>query len=136
MIKAFLDTNVVLDIALERPLFYEEASGVFLKITENEIYGYISVKSVMDIFYVLNRAKIEAFCYLKKLLEIVDVLDVDKNIIIKALHSGWTDFEDAVQAQVAIENEMDVIITRDTKDFQKAKNIKVLTPKEFIAEKK
>ena len=132
MIKALLDTNVVLDIALERPLFYEEASEVFVKIYENKILGYISATSVTDIFYVLNRAKIDAFSYLKKLLKIVDVLEIDKDIIITALYSGWTDFEDAVQGQVAIENELDVIITRNTKDFQGIKNIKVLTPKEFI----
>jgi len=132
MIKAFLDTNVVLDIAMARPLFYEDASEVFLKINENKILGYISATSVTDIFYILNRAKIDAFDYLKKLLKIVDVLGVDKDTIVSALNSGWTDFEDAVQAQVAIENEMDVIITRNTKDFQKTMKIKVITPKEFI----
>ncbi|MCL1933205.1 MAG: PIN domain-containing protein [Candidatus Azobacteroides sp.] len=133
MIKAFLDTNVVLNIALARPLFYEEASEVFLKINENKMRGYISATSVTDIFYVLYKAKTDASGYLKKLLKIVDVLEVDKHTIITALYSGWTDFEDAVQLQVAIENEMDVIITRNTKDFQKTKKIRVLTPKEFIA---
>ena len=134
MIKVLLDTNIVLDIALERPLFVEEASQVFLKISKNKILGYVSATTVTDIFYVLNRAKIDAVGYLKKLLKIVDVLDVDKDIIITALYSGWTDFEDAVQAQVAIENEIDIVITRNTKDFQKEKEIKVLTPKEFITE--
>jgi len=51
-----------------------------------------------------------------------------------AILLNWTDFEDAVQAQVATENEMDIIITRNTKDFQKAKKVRVLTPKEFIEE--
>ena len=95
--------------------------------------GYISAMSATDIFYVLRRAKIDAFDYLKKLLKIVDVLEVDKNIIITALYSGWTDFEDDVQSNVAIENSMDAIITRNTKDFQQLKKMKVLTPKEFIA---
>ena len=56
MIKVFLDTNVVLDIALARPLFCEEASEIFIKINENKILGYVSATSVTDIFYVLNRA--------------------------------------------------------------------------------
>ena len=95
--------------------------------------GYISAMSATNIFYVLHRAKLDAFDYLKKLLKIVDVLEVDKDIIITALYSGWNDFEDAVQSNVAIENSMDVIITRNTKDFQQIKKMKVLTPKEFIA---
>jgi len=135
MIKALLDTNVVLDIALARPLFCDDASEIFLKINESKMLGYVSATSVTDIFYVLHRAKIDAIGYLKKFLKIVDVLEVDKDLIITALYSGWTDFEDAVQMQVAIENEMDVIITRNTKDFQNTKQIKVLTPKDFIAGK-
>ena len=52
MTKAFLDTNVVLDVALARPLFCKEASEVFLKINENKIRGYISATSVTNIFYI------------------------------------------------------------------------------------
>ena len=49
MIKALLDTNVILDVALKRPLLYEEASAVFQKIFENKITGYVSASSVTDI---------------------------------------------------------------------------------------
>ena len=69
--------------------------------------------------------------YILKLIQIIEVLSVDKQTIISALQLKWTDFEDAVQAQVATENDMDVIITRNTKDFQKSMKTKVLTPKEF-----
>ena len=133
MIKALLDTNIVLDIALARPLFYKEASEVFLLINEKKVQGYISATTITDIFYVLNRANIDAISYLKKLLKIVDVLEVNKDIIITALYSGWTDFEDAIQSQVATENQIDVIITRNTKDYKKAKKVRVVTPNEFIA---
>ena len=50
-------------------------------------------------------------------------MGVDKTIIMYALYSGWTDFEDAVQAQVAIENNIDAVITRNTKDYKKLKEI-------------
>ena len=49
-----------------------------------------------------------------------------------ALHSGWADFEDAVQAQVALENNIDAVITRNTKDYSKLKEIQVLTPTELL----
>ena len=132
MIKVLLDTNVILDIALKRPQFYEDAAAVFQKMFENKITGYISASSVTDIFYILKRAKIDAFTHLKRLLKIVDILNVDKGIILFALYSGWFDFEDAVQAQIAVENEMDIIITRNTKDYQKTQTVKVFTPRVFI----
>jgi len=74
----------------------------------------------------------DAFKYLKELLRTVDVLNVDKNTIINALYLGWADFEDAVQSQVAIGNNIDTIVTRNTKDFQKIGNVEILTPKDFI----
>lgn len=69
------------------------------------------------------------------MIQVIEVLGVDKQTIINALSLNWTDFEDAVQTQTAIENEIDFIITRNTKDFKKTKKIKVLTPDEFIAGK-
>ena len=138
MIKALIDTNVIIDFFLRREPFYKNAETIFQKISYKKIEGYISASAVTDIFYLLQKAKgsVEATNYILKLMQIIEVLGVDKQTIINALLLDWADFEDAVQAQVAIENEMDVIITRNTKDFKKMKKIKVLTPKEFIAEDK
>jgi len=45
------------------------------------------------------------------------------------------DFEDAIQYYTAIENEINIIITRNLKDFKNAK-IPVLTAKEYTKLKK
>ena len=136
MIKALIDTNVIIDLFLRRKPFYKNAETIFRKINDQKVEGYISASAVTDIFYLLQKAKgnLDATNYILKLLQIIEVLGIDKQTIINALLLNWTDFEDAVQTQVALENEMDVIITRNTKDFKKMKKIKVLTPKEFIAE--
>jgi len=42
-----------------------------------------------------------------------------------------TDFEDAVQAETAKQNDIGIIITRNKVDFKKC-DIEVLTPEEFI----
>jgi len=130
--RVLLDTNIVLDIALQRPDFYEQAKDVFNSIKQNKIVAFVSATTVTDIFYVLKKEKLDAFKYLKELLKIIDVLNVDKNIILNALYSGWIDFEDAVQSQVAMENNINVIVTRNIQDFQKLENIEILTPKDFI----
>ena len=132
MKKILLDTNIVLDIALQRPNFYEDAKAIFILIKQNKIIACVSATTVTDIFYILKREKLDAFKYLKELLKTVDVLNVDKNTIINALYLGWVDFEDAVQSQVAIGNNINTIVTRNTKDFQKTDNVEILTPKDFI----
>jgi predicted nucleic acid-binding protein len=132
--KVLIDTNVVLDFALSRHPFYEEAKTIFHIIGSEKIHGYISASAVTDIFY-LTRKSLGwqmAIDFILTLIEVIDVLSVDKNTITKALLSGWTDFEDAVQAQAAIENDLDVIITRNVKDFQRMKKVKVFTPQNFI----
>jgi predicted nucleic acid-binding protein len=134
MIKALIDTNLVIDVALERVPFYKDAETIFQKIHDKKIQGCISASAVTDIFYLLRKGiGIDAASiFLIKLVKIIDIVGVDKNIIIKALESGWNDFEDAVQAQAALENDVDVIITRNTRDYQKIEKIKILSPLDFI----
>ena len=114
--------------------FYQDAVTVFNKLSQHKISAYISSSIAMNTVYVLGKAtnKEQALLFLQNLIQIVDVVGVGKTTIINAILSGWTDFEDAVQAQVAIENNMDIIITRNVKDFQKTETVKIMTPKEFI----
>jgi predicted nucleic acid-binding protein len=56
-------------------------------------------------------------------------------IINLSLESDFKDFEDAIQYHTAIENEVNIIITRNLKDFKTAK-IPVLTAKDYIEMRK
>ena len=60
------------------------------------------------------------------------ILGVDKTIIIRALNSNWKDFEDAVQGNVAKENSLDLIVTRNTKDFAKMEGVQIVDPIHFL----
>ena len=51
---------------------------------------------------------------------------------ISELYESFPDFEDGLQYYSAIENQIDVIITRNKKDFKNSK-IPVLSTKEFLA---
>lgn len=58
---------------------------------------------------------------LKQLLLIVDILVIDKEVIEKALNSGFGDFEDALQNYSAVKNgKIDVILTRNIKGYKKS----------------
>lgn len=136
MKKALVDTNVIMDIACRREPFYDDSAGVFTKIDKNKLQGYVSASIVTDVFYLLQKdiGKENALSFLKDLLKIVDVLAVDKEVILKALYSGSIDFEDSVQTHVALQNGLDIIVTRNVKDYDTGKNVRVLTPHELMKE--
>ena len=49
-----------------------------------------------------------------------------------AINSGWDDFEDALQAHVAVRSGMDAIVTRNIKDYKKTKDIDIVLPNDFL----
>jgi len=134
MKKVLIDTNVVLDVAMQRQPFYKDSASIFQLALDGSIRGYISSSIATDLFYILRKenGKEAALTFLKDLLKFIDVLNIDGIIIMRALYSGWSDFEDAVQAQAATEHDIDVIITRNTADYSDITTIKVMTPTEFL----
>ena len=137
MKRVLLDTNVVLDFALKREPFYENAETILVEIANGTLRGFLTASMATDIFYLLQKATGKTFALktFTDLLILIDVLSVYGEDVHSALQSEWNDFEDALQTQVAIRNEIDAIITRNVKDFKKAKKINTLTPAEFLAKK-
>jgi len=65
------------------------------------------------------------------LIQILEVIGIDKDIVVQALECDLPDFEDAIQVFSAKSNSIDLIITRNVADFITS-GIKVVTPQEFI----
>jgi predicted nucleic acid-binding protein len=135
MMKALIDTNVVVDAMLHRQPFYGEAVAIMQKVHEGTLQGFISASAATDIFYLLQKAmeQKQATDALENLLAFIDILPVDAADIRSALAWRWNDFEDAVQARVALQNKMDAIVTRNVKDYGKIEPVKVLLPVELIS---
>jgi hypothetical protein len=67
-----------------------------------------------------------------ELLKITEVLQMDRNIIEKALNSKFNDFEDALQNYSAVNNgNIDLILTRNLKDYKKSE-LGVFMPETYI----
>lgn len=131
--KLFLDTNVVLDFILNRFPFNEDASKI-IELSSNKLFKlYISSSSITDIYYILAKKtnKKTALDFIKDLTKNFHVTEVNHAIIEEAAKLTFKDFEDAVQYQSAYNSKVDVIITRNAKDFIKSK-IKIFTPRDFI----
>ena len=133
MKRLLLDTNIILDIALKRSPHFEFSSRIFELIDKKRIISYITASTVTDIYYISRKEKGKeiAIEFISNLIEVVDVLGVDKNIIVKAIKSNLKDFEDAVQVTAAEYNEIQIIVTRNKSDFLDS-GLEILTPKELI----
>jgi hypothetical protein len=72
----------------------------------------------------------ELLSILDDLQNVMNVIPVDREIVNQAIHSGFNDFEDAVQYYSALSCGAHQIITRDKTGFAKAK-ILVTNPKDW-----
>ena len=133
MTKALLDTNVILDIALKRPHFYNAAADIFNQVYHGKVQAFVSASAITDIFYILRKdgGKEKALHFLSKLVQIIDIAAVDQSIIVAALALEWNDFEDAVQVCATQNNGIEILVTRNTKDYGQS-NLKIFSPADFL----
>ena len=129
----FVDTNIVIDLLSKREEFYKEAQELFTLADTKKVNLYVSALTFANTHYILSR-NIKAEEVRKVLIKfktLTTVLPIDDKIIELALVSDFVDFEDAIQYQTAIQNGLELIITRNKKDFKNAK-IPVLNAKEYL----
>jgi predicted nucleic acid-binding protein len=131
--KIFFDTDVILDVSIEREMDINDSVKV-MNLIENDVHkGYTSSIIFSNIYYVQRKLVGHEISikFLKNLRSLLTVLNVDDFIIQKALDSEFSDFEDAIQYFTALENGMNCIITRNVKDYKKS-TIPVYTPTEIL----
>ena len=134
MKKIFIDTNIVIDLLSRREPFYEEAAELFSLADKKQIELAVSSLTIVNTSYVLLRQmdSNKANSVLRKLKLILKILPLDDKIIGLALDDeNFSDFEDGLQYFTAIENEQELIITRNLKDFKNSK-LPTMTAKQFI----
>ena len=132
--RLLIDTNVILDYLLARPGFQGDAVRVVSLAAYDDTFEFVSSSAITDVFYHIRKELRDSYAAQEKvrdLMKIITVLDVTQRDIAKALDLHWKDFEDAVQYAVALSHDVDIIITRNKKDFE-GNEIPVLTPGEFL----
>ena len=132
--KIMCDTNVIIDVLLEREPFAENSCKILSLCEEHRVDGFISASSVTDIYYLVRKHTHStdlAYKAVGKLLEIVKVCSVTNNDVLTAFQRKAKDFEDCLMAICAKSIRCDYIITRNKKDFEEF-DIPLLTPAEFL----
>jgi predicted nucleic acid-binding protein len=132
--KLFLDTNVILDLIVNRKPFFEDIAKIVTLYEERKCVLVTTSVSLVNCNYILgkNIKKEKVLDNLKIFRSFCSILEVSQSEIDISLNSNFNDFEDAVQHYCALKNNCDYIITRDSKDFKNSE-IPALTPTEFLA---
>ena len=134
MMRAYVDTNILVDLVLSRQDFLPDAQRVFAIGYAGEAQLVVSALSFVNTVYLGRKYKFpmdDVLSKLRMIADFVDVADLSGQNVVDMLNSGWRDYEDATQHRSAIDEQADCIVTRNKKDF-KASTLPVLTPLEFF----
>lgn len=125
--KILIDTDVLLDVALNRAGFVEDSAQV-LRWVSRTGNGAIAWHSLSNCAYLL---KSDGRVFLEKLLEIVDVALCGREDARRGLRLPMNDLEDALQASAALAWGADWIVSRNGPDFRNSP-VPALAPKDFL----
>ncbi len=133
MKRALLDTNIIIDLLAKREPFDQDAKKLFSFADKEKVTLYTSALSIANIRYVLLRKRKpeEAKQILRKLKLLIGILSLDEKVINLELNDNdFNDFEDCLQYYSALENKIEIIVTRNLKDFENSK-IPVMTARQI-----
>ncbi|MCY3765072.1 MAG: PIN domain-containing protein [Gemmatimonadetes bacterium] len=130
--KILFDTNVVLDLLLDREPFSDTAARLFSRVDEGELSGFISATTVTTVHYLARRTVGDrrARREIQNLIDLLDVAPVNLAVLEGALQSKFADFEDAVLHFAALNVNAEGIVTRNAGDFKRSM-IPVYAPDEL-----
>jgi predicted nucleic acid-binding protein len=134
MKRILTDTNIVIDLLAKREPFYKDAAKLFSLADKRKVRLFVSALTFANVNYVLlkQRKPEETKQILRRLKLIVGILDLEEKAINLALNDNdFNDFEDALQYFSAIENNIEIIVTRNLKDFRNSK-LPVMTAEQCI----
>jgi predicted nucleic acid-binding protein len=131
--QVFLDTNVVLDLALNRTEFVKDAESIFSLKDRGKIDIHISALTLSTVAYFADKHKQDPFVIVGKFIDWINIIDLETIFFKQVIASDFLDFEDGLQYFSAIKVKgIEAIITRNVKDF-KTSVIPVLTPAQFLS---
>ncbi|HZS45247.1 MAG TPA: PIN domain-containing protein [Blastocatellia bacterium] len=132
--RVLLDTDVVLDLVLDRQPFVTEATSIWELNYQGEIEAYVSAITPINVFYVTrkNKGLQAAHSAVEKLLVGLGACTIDAAVLHNARALPFADYEDAVQCAAAIAAGLDAIVTRNVADY-KAATIPVYLPVDFLS---
>lgn len=129
-----IDTEVILDFFFDREPFAEFATEVLNRCEEKKINGYTTAVIICNVYYLLRKTANHQLVIekIKQLLNIIEITEMNKAVVVEALNSEFKDFEDALQNFTAVQNgKINIVLTRNVKDFKKSA-LDVMTSETYL----
>ena len=134
MTKLFIDINVILDIPFQRTPHQVESQKILSLVESRMVEGCTSAMTCATVYYLVKReaGARAALSFIKNLLQIFTIIEVNRSILDRALEPAGVDFEDNIQMACAEKIAADYIITRNLKDYRHSV-VPVLSPAQYLA---
>lgn len=132
MNSVLIDTNIWLDIILDRP-GKDYAKGAVMACLEEQLEMRVCSTSLKDIFYLVNKKHGSEGAYraIRLILELAKPTVVDELICHQALGYEVPDYEDGIITACALAERVDAVVTRDKDSFE-GRSFAKYTPAEFV----
>lgn len=133
MRRLLVDTNVVLDVLLDRQPHADTSAAIWASIETGPCEGFLAADAITTIHYLVQRelGALKAKQLISLIVRVFHVATVDGTVIEQALRLRMADFEDAVTAAAALTSECEYVVTRDPKGFR-GSPVRTLAPEAVL----
>ena len=130
-----LDTDVLLDVALDRAPHAEPAAKLFDSLERRPGTAFMAWHSISNFYYLVRPVQggLEARLLLLELARFIQVAPTTTESLLYAVQLDMGDFEDAMQVAAASACKADAIVTRNLRDYSKA-SIRAAEPRTVLRE--
>jgi len=132
--KIIIDTNVALDVLLNRTEFLQSSHNILKLSAQDRVEGFLTTNTITDMFYVLHKNSKDALKSRQAIAQLIKLVTLEAVVpsdISLALASNIIDLEDAVVCFAAKRIKADYIVTRNTTDFINSP-VPAITPVDFM----
>ena len=132
--RIFLDTNILLDVLMNRPGLVAESEAAILRCESLGAEMFVAWHGLATAYYLLRRGRTEpeAILEVDRILAWAQVASAGDAEARRAHALSFADFEDAMQAASAEACGAEWVLTRDLPGFARSP-VPALTPADFLA---
>lgn len=136
MDRLLLDTNFLLDLAIDSRPDSVAADELFERMTDGRVMGVVSPTSLKDFYYVARKGLDDAKRreWIALFMDAFCVAGIDRAICAAALTSDEPDFEDGIIRAIAEARGCDLLITRDAEAFA-GSSVRHMSAAEYVSGK-
>jgi len=133
MKRILFDTNVVLDVLLDRQPHADASAAAWSYVENGLVEGLLAAHALTTVRYLVRKEMGAAGTkrILTSILKVFAIAAVDSEVVEEALQSPLSDFEDAVTTAAARLARCELIVTRDPKGFR-ASTVPCITPEQLL----